>query len=67
MPEQIDIPDAASEKDRQRIQQVNRNLKIRASYSPLRDKYGRDEALRRLGERHGLQPRSVRAIVYGCR
>jgi len=67
MPEQLDIPDGASRLDAQRIQQVNRNLKIRAAYERMRDEHGRDEALRRIGKRHGLQPRTVRAIVYGQR
>jgi len=67
MPEQLDIPDGASRLDAQRIKQVNRNLQIRAAYDKLVDKYGRDEALRRLGDLHNLEPRTVRAIVYGQR
>ena len=67
MPDTLPIPDAASERDAQRIRQVNRNLRIRAAYDDLRDEYGRDEALCRLARRHSLQPRTVRAIVYGLR
>ena len=67
MPDTLDIPEGASEKDRQRIKQVNRNLRIRAAYDDLRDEYGRDEALQILSSRHNLEPTTVKAILYGQR
>ena len=67
MPQTLPIPENASEKDRQRIEQVNRNLQIRQAYDDLRDEHGRQAAFRLLGDEHDLQPSTVKAIVYGQR
>jgi len=64
MPQTLDIPDGASEKDARRIQQVNRNLQIRDDYPALREKHGRRKAWEILGERYGVSPSTARLIVY---
>lgn len=63
----LPIPPRASEKDRQRIEHVNRNLKIRAAYPQLRDKYCRGKAFQMLADKHNVEPATVKAIVYGQR
>lgn len=60
----LPVPPEASEKDRQRIEQVNRNIRIRRAYPSLRDDCGRREAFKRLAERHNVEPTTVKAIVY---
>ena len=64
MPQTLDIPDEASEKDARRIQQVNRNLQIRGDYPALREKHGRCKAWEILGERYNVSPSTARLIVY---
>jgi len=64
MADTLPIPDAASERDAQRIRQVNRNVAIRRSYPELRDEYGRDKALEILADRHNVSPGTARRIVY---
>lgn len=64
MSDPLPIPDEASEKDRQRIEQVNRNIKIRRGYESLSDDHQRPKAFQILAERHHLQPSTVKAIVY---
>lgn len=60
----LPVPAEASEKDRQRIQQVNRNIQIRRAYPDLRDEHGRNEAFRKLARRYNVEPPTVKAIVY---
>jgi len=64
MPDTLPIPEAASEQDAKRIEQVNRNLRIRAEYPKLRDEHGRQRAWEILGNRHGVSPSTARLIVY---
>jgi hypothetical protein len=63
----LPVPEKASEKDAQRIQQVNRNVVIRRSYPELRDKHGRDKAFRLLSEQFSCSEATVRKVVYGER
>ena len=63
----ITPPKEASDKDRQRIRQVNRNVLIRRAYPDLRDEHDRQEAWEILAERHNVSPSTVRLIVYGQR
>jgi len=65
MPDTMEIPDDLPTPDRNRMERVNRNIRIRNVYPSLRDEHGRQEALHILAERHGLSPASVREIVYG--
>ena len=67
MPQTLDIPDEASEKDARRIRQVNRNLQIRGDYPSLREQHGRRKAWKILGERYNVSPSTARLIVYGQR
>lgn len=64
MPQTLDIPDEASEKDARRIRQVNRNLQIRGDYPALRERHGRRKAWEILGERYNVSPSTARLIVY---
>jgi len=61
----FEVPDDLPRPDRQRIERVNRNIRIRNVYPQLRDEHCRKEALHILAERHGLSPASVREVVYG--
>jgi len=65
MPDLIEPQEQDSKADRDRIARVNRNRRIRAAYDRLKREHDRREALRRLGDKHGLSPASVREIVYG--
>lgn len=65
MPHTLPIPDELPRPDRQRVERVNRNIKIREAYPDLRDEHSRSVALEILAERHGLAPASVREVVYG--
>jgi len=67
MPDLIEPTEQDSKADRDRIARVNRNRRIRASYDRLKREYGRREALRRLKDKHGLAPSTIRKIVYGQR
>lgn len=64
MPEIIEPQEQDSKADRNRIARVNRNRRIRHAYDRLKREHGRQEAWRRLGEKHGLSPSTVRRIVY---
>jgi hypothetical protein len=64
MPQTLDIPDEASEKDARRIRQVNRNLQIRADYPDLKGEHGRQRAWEILGERYNVSPSTARKVVY---
>jgi len=67
MPDLIEPTEQDSKADRDRIARVNRNRRIRAAYDRLKREHDRREALRRLGNKHGLAPKTVRDIVYGQR
>jgi len=64
MPDTLPVPDSLPKKDRQRVRQVNRNIRIRSAYPELRDKHGRRKAFRQLAQRHNLEPATIKAIVY---
>lgn len=63
----LPIPEGASERDRQRIEQVNRNLRIRAGYRRLKKRYGWERAMEKLAERHGCSKSTVRKVINGRR
>jgi hypothetical protein len=71
MPDTItfEVPADAPERDLRRVRQevevARRRAQIREAYPDLRDEYGRDEAMRRLKERHDCSRREVRFAVYG--
>jgi len=67
MPELLEPTDSDSPADRDRIARTNRNRRIREQYEQLKGECSRREAWERLGEEHGLQPSTVRRIVYGQR
>jgi len=60
----LPAPEEASERDRQRLDQVRRNVRIRRQYPPLRDEHGREKALQILSDRHDVTPGTARRIIY---
>jgi len=64
MPELLKPTDRDSPADRDRIARTNRNRKIREQYEQLKEECSRHEAWKRLADQHGLQPSTVRRIVY---
>jgi hypothetical protein len=64
MPDTVQLPSWAGEKDVRRALHIVRNTRIHADYEILVDECGRDEALRRLGEKYGVSSSTVRHIVY---
>jgi len=52
-----------SDKDWQRLDQVNRNALIRRQYSELKAKHGWEEARKILAERHSVSPHTVQMVL----
>lgn len=67
MPDTLPVPDELPERDRQRVEHVNRNIRIRSAYPSLRDEHGRDEALQRIAQKEDVSTALVREVVYGRR
>jgi hypothetical protein len=59
----LQVPDEASEKDRQRIMQVRRNCEIRRDYPDLREKHGWEEARKLLAERYSVSRHTVQMVL----
>lgn len=64
---QIDIPERASEKDRQRIEQVNRNIRIRGRYDDLLEKMPWEHAMKQIAREESVSFSLVREVLKGRR
>ena len=66
--EVVTLSEDATDDDVRRVREtariVRRNVRIRRQYPELRDEYGRDEAFRRLAEKHHCSIWTVRDILY---
>jgi len=67
MADTLSIPDDASERDAQRIRQVNRNISIRQQYPKLKRRLGWQQAQEKLAERHDCSIHTVRKVLEGRR
>jgi len=63
MAELLPVPEKASDKDRQRIEQVNRNLKIREQYPRLREEHGWQRAQSVLADRHHCSTHTIQKVL----
>ena len=50
-------------RDRRRVEQVNRNIRIRQAYPELRDEHGHVKAVRVLADQHHVSPSLVRKVL----
>ena len=63
----LQVPEEASPKDRQRIEQVRRNVQIRRRSPELKAKHGWQEARELLAERFSVSRHTVQKVLEGRR